>query len=302
METPQKVVNLLTKREIDHNRADGLFMCLSHPAMIPPIDIIENRPDIYKKWSIKFLENLTDDKKRNQIRRRLQDGFKFSSEQVSILIPNQRSSKTKVINLATSDSYQIPYPTPQNSEETIREMVHRIMRDNLSASVVKAEAHTLANSAPNANAGSSHANEIQRDRRKFVEAFEKIDYPDHFTLESVKERLDKYDISTLPNLQAFADVMIMLCDPGKPEVKWFNRFLKDYDLISRHLCKIGAVYAVVVHGAKNLAHAMTIAEEALCHNPDNNTSPTQNYVIVNYRRKNQLPEEARPFQLYDNVN
>ncbi|CAG8750172.1 25058_t:CDS:2, partial [Gigaspora rosea] len=224
-----------------------------------------------------FLENLTDDKKRNQIRRRLQDGFKFSSEQVSILIPNQRSSKTKVINLATSDSYQIPYPTPQNSEETIREMVHRIMRDNLSASVVKAEAHTLANSAPNANAGSSHANEIQRDRCKFVEAFEKIDYPDHFTLESVKERLDKYDISTLPNLQAFADVMIMLCDPG-------------------------AVYAVVVHGAKNLAHAMTIAEEALCHNPDNNTSPTQNYVIVNYRRKNQLPEEARPFQLYDNVN
>ncbi|CAG8674665.1 5489_t:CDS:2, partial [Racocetra fulgida] len=73
METPQKVVNLLTKREIDHNGyvkdlAEFLqlpdkidyyyieqmdFLCaLSHLAMIPPIDIMENRPDIYKKWSI----------------------------------------------------------------------------------------------------------------------------------------------------------------------------------------------------------------------------------------------------------
>ncbi|CAG8820000.1 8393_t:CDS:1, partial [Racocetra fulgida] len=29
------------------------FLCaLSHSAMIPPINIMENRPDIYKKWSI----------------------------------------------------------------------------------------------------------------------------------------------------------------------------------------------------------------------------------------------------------
>ncbi|RIB01806.1 hypothetical protein C2G38_2150295 [Gigaspora rosea] len=339
------------------------------------------------QYTSEFLENLTDDRKRNQARRRLRDGFKFSSEQVSILIPNQRSGKTKVINLATSNSYQIPYPTLQNSEETIGEMAHRIMRDNLSASVVKAEARALANSAPNANAGSSRlsrlrrelknlgtsfqiieatkfpditkdANEIQRDRCKFVEAFERIDYPDHFTLESVKKRLDKYDISILPDLQALSDVMIMLCirpaelttlritdsgvtgyaknrgqpdiprkfrsmekdqerakelltwiqnaissgrmgNPDKPGVKWFNRFLKDYNLIPRHLRKIGAVYAVVVHEARNLAHAMTIAGQALRHNPDNNTSPAQNYVIVNYRKIGQSPDQARPFRLYD---
>jgi len=47
--------------------------------------------------------------------------------------------------------------------------------------------------------------------KKIVEDFEKINYPDHFTLESVKERLDRYDIKTLPDLQALADVMIMLC-------------------------------------------------------------------------------------------
>ncbi|CAG8614918.1 11975_t:CDS:1, partial [Diversispora eburnea] len=85
METPQKVLNLLTKREIDLNGStfrrlmrngfryvkdlaeflklpDAMdyyyieqmeFLSdLSYPAMIPPIDIMENRPDIYRKWSI----------------------------------------------------------------------------------------------------------------------------------------------------------------------------------------------------------------------------------------------------------
>ncbi|CAG8818079.1 24174_t:CDS:2, partial [Gigaspora margarita] len=56
---------------------------LSYPAMIPPIDIIENRPDIYKKcqYTSKFFENLTDDRKQNQGRRRFREGFKFSNEQ-----------------------------------------------------------------------------------------------------------------------------------------------------------------------------------------------------------------------------
>ena len=54
-------------------------------------------------------------------------------------------------------------------------------------------------------------------------------------------------------------------DPGKPGVKWFNRFLKDYDLIPKYLRKMGAVYGVVVHEAKNMAHAYTIAGECLRH-------------------------------------
>ncbi|CAG8827989.1 14706_t:CDS:1, partial [Dentiscutata erythropus] len=33
------------------------------------------------QYTSEFLENLTDDRKRNQARRRLRDGFKFSSEQ-----------------------------------------------------------------------------------------------------------------------------------------------------------------------------------------------------------------------------
>ncbi|CAJ0644349.1 1432_t:CDS:1, partial [Entrophospora sp. SA101] len=33
------------------------------------------------RYTSEFLKNLTDDRKRNQARRRLRDGFKFSSEQ-----------------------------------------------------------------------------------------------------------------------------------------------------------------------------------------------------------------------------
>ncbi|CAG8829767.1 17872_t:CDS:2, partial [Dentiscutata erythropus] len=38
-----------------------------------------------------------------------------------------------------------------------------------------------------------------------------IDYPDEFILESVKKKLDAYDIKTLPDCQALADIMVMLC-------------------------------------------------------------------------------------------
>ena len=109
------------------------------------------------QYTSEFLENLTDDRKRNQARRRLRDGFKFSSEQVSILIPNQRSGKNKVmhevvcsaVNLATSNSYQvpdgcqIPDPTPQKLEETIGDMAQRILRDKLSIRDVRAEAYAF---------------------------------------------------------------------------------------------------------------------------------------------------------------
>ncbi|CAG8490213.1 19360_t:CDS:2, partial [Gigaspora rosea] len=114
------------------------------------------------------------------------------------------------LNLVVN-SYQIPYPTPQNFEETIREMVHQIMRDNLSAKLKNLGTSFQIIEATKFPDITKDANEIQRDRRKFVEAFERIDYPDHFTFESVKKRLDKYDISILPDLQALADVMIMLC-------------------------------------------------------------------------------------------
>jgi len=412
------------------------------------------------KYTSEFLENLTDDRKRNQARRRLRDGFKFSGEQVGVLIPNQRGGKNKTINIVEG-SCRIAIASPPKSleeeiireiakrilqnrygfsedrvealfalqsdlrhlsaqenenktkenvpcstvniviskrqslhsskdqvlQETIGEIAHRFLRDKLSIRDIRAEAYALALSAKNANAGSSRlsrlrrelknlgasfdiieatkfpditedANKIQSDNRKKAKT---IDYPDEFTLESVKERLDAYNVKTLPDCQALADVMTMLCirpaelktlritdagvtgyaknrgqpdiprkfrsmeknqerakelltwiqsaissgrmgDPGKPGAKWFNKFLKDYDLIPKYLRKMGAVYGVVIHEAENIAHAYTIAGECLRHSSDNHTSPVQNYVVVNYRRKGQTPEQARPFRLYDDDN
>ena len=54
------------------------------------------------------------------------------------------------------------------------------------------------------------SNKIQKEHRVQREN-EGIDFPDHFSLESVKERLDLYDVFNTPDVQALADVMIMLC-------------------------------------------------------------------------------------------
>jgi hypothetical protein len=76
-----------------------------------------------------------------------------------------------------------------------------------------------------------------------------------------------------------------LRDSSRPGVQRFNAFLKKHDLLPFYLHKIGVVFAVIEHNAKNLSKAMTIAGQALKHNPNNNTSPAQNYTIVNYYRR-----------------
>jgi integrase len=303
---------------------------------------------------------------REKAKRILQNRYGFSEGQVNALFTTQKNC-SRDVNIVISNQL-----SKGMEEETIGEMVHRLLRDKLSIRDIRAEAYALALSAKNANTGSSHlsrlrrelkslgasfqiieatkfpditedANKIQRDNQKKAEA-NRIDYPDHFTLESVRERLDSYDVYTLPDLQALADVMIMLCirpaelttlritdvgvtgyaknrgqsdiprkfrsmeknqeqvkelltwiqnsissgkmgDPGKPGVKWFNKFLKDYDLIPKYLRKLGAVYGAVAHEAKNMAHVYTIAGECLRHSSDNHTSPVQNYIVVNYRKR-----------------
>ncbi|CAG8827866.1 6076_t:CDS:2, partial [Gigaspora margarita] len=184
-------------------------------------------------------------------------------------------------------------------QETIGEIVHWLLRDKLSIRDIRAKAYALALSAKNANAGLSRlsrlrrelrnlgalptiveamkfpdftgeANKIQRDNQKKAEA-NHIDYPDHFMLESVKERLDSYNISTVPDIQALTDVIIMLCIRPTELITLHitntgvtgyakNR---EYDLIPKYLRKMGAVYSVVTHKAKNIAHAYTIAGEYL---------------------------------------
>ncbi|CAG8784946.1 11549_t:CDS:2 [Dentiscutata erythropus] len=207
------------------------------------------------KYTSEFLENLIDDRKRNQGRRRLRNGFKFSTiasppkdleeeiireitkrilqnrygfsrKQVDDLFFTQKNGSTfeeplpcnKDVNIAISNK-----PSKGMEEETIGDMAHRLLWDKLSIRDVRAEAYALALSAKNANAGSSHLTRLRRELRNLNASLEiiecqskkaeakRIDYLDEFILESVKERLDAYNIKTLPDYQALANVIVMLC-------------------------------------------------------------------------------------------
>ena len=62
-----------------------------------------------------------------------------------------------------------------------------------------------------------------------------------------------------------------LKDPGKPDALWFNTFLKKDEflpevgkpLLPSSLRNLGAVFAVTIHGSKNLSKAGTISDKAL---------------------------------------
>ena len=192
-----------------------------------------------------LLELLTDKLKRDKGRQRFQKGYNFSREQAFVLVPDQRicRSRSRVPPKEGGDEAgevnicQISNIIPDG--ETIESIAQHIVRDNLGEKEVKAIAKALTVTSPNPVATTSRlsrlrrelqelnvpekiisatlddkttcaSNKIQKERRVQREN-EGIDFPDHFSLESVKERLDGYDVSNAPNLQALADVMIMLC-------------------------------------------------------------------------------------------
>uniref|UniRef100_U9UUM7 Uncharacterized protein n=1 Tax=Rhizophagus irregularis (strain DAOM 181602 / DAOM 197198 / MUCL 43194) TaxID=747089 RepID=U9UUM7_RHIID len=104
-----------------------------------------------------------------------------------------------------------------------------------------------------------------------------------------------------------AIVSRVLRDPGKPESTYLSAFLKKEEFIPKpykplvpsSLRKLGAVFAVVASGIRNLSKANTIASQALCHSPDNHTAPSDRYTIVNFRRRGQPYDQAEAFKFFD---
>ncbi|CAB4444903.1 unnamed protein product [Rhizophagus irregularis] len=197
-----------------------------------------------------LLELLTDKLKRLKGRQRLREGYSFSKEQVFLLIPDQRiercvsqvtprrgGSLSRTGPEAEINICQVSDIIPEG--ETIREMAQRIIQDNLSERDVKAISRALVETSTDAVVALSRLSRLQKELRtlnapkeiisatlvpEITRASNKIQqecteqrkneglhYPDHFSLESVKERLDLYDVSNTPDKQALADVMIMLC-------------------------------------------------------------------------------------------
>ncbi|CAH1768322.1 7661_t:CDS:2, partial [Entrophospora sp. SA101] len=121
-------------------------------------------------------KNLEEEIVREKAKRTLQNRYGFSEDQVNALFSIQKNGSRH--SVTTSDKNVNIVISNQLSkgmeEETIGDMAQRILQDKLSIKDAEAK---------------------------------RIDYPDVFTLESVKERLDAYDIKTLPVCQALADVM-----------------------------------------------------------------------------------------------
>ena len=94
------------------------------------------------QYAPEILELLTtgvpkvDKEKRRQARDRLQKGYKFSKEQACALIPHERigQSKSQVIPKEEKPAGKVNICQDSDStcsEETIKEMAQRIVRNNL---------------------------------------------------------------------------------------------------------------------------------------------------------------------------
>jgi hypothetical protein len=104
-----------------------------------------------------------------------------------------------------------------------------------------------------------------------------------------------------------AIVSKVLRNPGKPRSIYLSAFLKKEEFIPKpykpllpsSLRKLGAVFAVVASGIRNLSKANTIASQALRHSPDNHTAPSDRYTIVNFRKRGQPYDQAEVFKFFD---
>ncbi|RIA93589.1 hypothetical protein C1645_819221 [Glomus cerebriforme] len=177
--------------------------------------------------ALALLELLTDKLKRDKGHQRFQKGYNFSREQAFVLVPDQRicQSRSQVIPKEGGDEVgevnicnakgtcQVSDIIPDR--ETIESIAQRIVLTKLIEKEVKAIAKALTVTFPNPVATTSR-------------------------LKSVKERLDGYDVFNAPNLQALADVMLMLyIRPAKiKDLRISNGSLIGQDLAYINITKI----------------------------------------------------------------
>ncbi len=191
---------------------------------------------------------INDKEKRRQIRNHLQKEYKFSKEQAFALIFNQRIGwcisqvlmKIPEVEVNISQVFDQNELDINNVSEgkTIRKMSQRIIWNKLSERDVKVISRTLKETSSDAVIVLSCLSRLQRELRtlntsekiistmknpKIIKLSNKIQkehskqhknkgfhYLDYFLLESVKERLDEYDVFNISDKQVLADIMIML--------------------------------------------------------------------------------------------
>ena len=119
-----------------------------------------------------LLKLLTDGTKRYKGHRRFRDGYDFSKEQISILIPSQRTGRVKsqVISQEEKSEVGVEVNICQLSnlilqEESIGKLAERIVQENIGEKEVKAIHRALVETATDAVASSSRIFRFQRKLR-----------------------------------------------------------------------------------------------------------------------------------------
>ncbi|RIA81594.1 hypothetical protein C1645_836759 [Glomus cerebriforme] len=131
---------------------------------------------------------------------------------------------------------------------------------------VKAIMRVLAETASNPVTSTSH---LKRSKQCEDEG---IHFPYHFSLELVKEKLDSYDVSNIPDKQALADDISQMFRSLEKNEEWAKQLLIwIQDAISSGQLKDPekprSVFTVAIYCVKNLSKAGTISDETLRHSP-----------------------------------
>ncbi|CAB4397708.1 unnamed protein product [Rhizophagus irregularis] len=113
---------------------------------------------------------------------------RLTKEQVEVLIPIRPTGKR------------------EEGRDTVDKIAQEIVEKDYPSEKIKQISYDLGSSAPNPVAES---NKIQA-RRLVLDEDEGVDWPEHFLLEPVQERLKKCDFSLSPSKEDLVDVMIML--------------------------------------------------------------------------------------------
>ncbi|CAJ0846474.1 10339_t:CDS:2 [Entrophospora sp. SA101] len=147
--------------------------------------------------------------------------LKFSPEQISALLPDQRKQskpdtvKNKVQKIMESTDpigeastiifLESAYTTPENViaiDSELKRIRHGLREKGASEKVIDALQDT--------DGITRESNRKQSENRK-LRARIGISPSEHFSLESINARLQSYDTAKSPDIQALADVMVMLC-------------------------------------------------------------------------------------------
>ncbi|CAG8754086.1 2789_t:CDS:2, partial [Cetraspora pellucida] len=160
-------------------------------------------PEILKLLTTGTL--LVDKEKRRQACNHLQKEYEFSKEQVFALISHERIGWNKSqVTFKEGVDVNICLASDITLEEvTIKQMAQCIMKDKLSEKNVKTISRILVETSSNAIV-TRLSNKVQKEHSEQYKN-EEIDFPDHFLLESVKKKLDEYDVSNISNKQALAN-------------------------------------------------------------------------------------------------